>query len=331
MFKRPPFEITARILNSVQDISLLLGKHLDNFQIHSNIRLRKSNNIRTIKSTVAIEGNSISLEQVTDILNGERIVAPEREIREVKNAISVYEKFNEFDAFRLDDLLNAHDIMMKGLTEESGKFRSTGVCIMKGNECMHLAPPPIEVSGLISNLFSYLTESEDSLLIKSCVFHYELEFIHPFCDGNGRMGRLWQQLILAKLHPIFKLVCIEELLEKFQSEYYAALQRSDQKGSSEDFVEFMLGIIREALKRLNIKPSDKSNYKARLNYARNMLTDFKRSDYMEIFQEISTATASRDLANGVKSGILKKSLTNNQTMYTFTEEDIKKFNSSTIT
>lgn len=278
MFKRPPLEITSCILNSIQDISLLLGKHSNNFQIHSNIRLRKSNNIRTIKSTVAIEGNSISLEQVTDILNGARIVAPEKEIREVKNAISVYKKFNEFDAFRLDDLLNAHDIMMKGLTEESGKFRSTGVCIMKGNECIHLAPPAIEVSRLISNLFSYLTESEDSPLIKSCVFHYWLEFIHPFCDGNGRMGRLWQQLILTKLHPIFKLVCIEELLEKFQAEYYAALQRSDQNGSSEDFVEFMLGIIREALKQLNIKSNDKNNYKSRLHYARNMLTNFKRSE-----------------------------------------------------
>ena len=147
------------------------------------------------------------------------------------------------------------------------------------------------------------------------------EKIHPFCDGNGRIGRLWQQLILAKLHPIFKLVCIEELLEKFQSEYYAALQRSDQKGSSEDFVEFMLGIIREALRQLNLKPNDRNNCEARLNYARNLLTTFKRSDYMKLFSEISTATASRDLANGVKSGILKKSRSNNQTVYAFIDKN----------
>ena len=322
MFKKPPLEITACILNTVQDISLLLGRYSDNFQIHSNIRLRKANNIRTIKSTVSIEGNTMSLDQVTDVLNGERIIAPEREIREVKNAIAVYERFNEFDAFCLDDLLKAHGIMMKGLTEGAGDFRSTGVCIMKDRQCIHVAPPAIEVSGLIANVFSYLQESEDSLLVKSCVFHYELEFIHPFSDGNGRMGRLWQQLILTKLHPIFKLVCVEELLEKFQSEYYAALQRSDQKGSSEDFVEFMLGIIKEALKQLKLEPNIENNGKSRLNYARSFLTTFKRSDYMNIFPQISTATASRDLASGVKSGILRKSQSNNQTMYVFAEGDL---------
>ena len=321
MFKKPPLEITSCILNTVQDISLLLGKYTDDFQIHSNIKLRKTNNIRTIKSTVSIEGNSMSLEQVTDILNGERVIAPEKEIREVKNAISVYEKFNEFDAFCVDDLLKAHGIMMKGLTKEAGDFRSTGVCIMKGGQCIHVAPPATEVSGLIANMFSYLKESDDSLLIKSCVFHYEFEFIHPFCDGNGRMGRLWQQLILAKLHPIFKLVCIEELLERFQPEYYAALRRSDEKGSSEDFVEFMLGIIKEAIKQLKLKPSIENNFESRLNYARDLLTVFKRADYMKIFPGISTATASRDLASGVKKGILEKSQSNNQTMYMFVRED----------
>lgn len=320
MFKKPPLRITSCILNTVQDISLLLGRYSDNFQIHSNVKLRKANHIRTIKSTVSIEGNSMSLEQVTDVLNGQRIIAPEREIREVKNAISVYERFNEFDAFCLNDLLKAHGIMMKGLTEESGNFRSTGVCIMRGIQCIHIAPPATEVSGLIANIFSYLKESDDSLLIKSCVFHYEFEFIHPFCDGNGRIGRLWQQLILAKLHPIFKLVCIEELLEKFQSEYYAALQRSDKKGSSEDFVEFMLEIIKEALKQLKLKPNIENNYESRLSYAQGLLTNFKRSDYMKIFPEISTATASRDLANGVKSGILKRSQSNNQTVYMFNRE-----------
>lgn len=321
MFKKPPLKITACILNTVQDISLVLGRYSDNFQIHSNIRLRKANNIRTIKSTVSIEGNTMSLDQVTDVLNGERIIAPEKEIREVKNAIDVYERFNELDAFCLDDLLKAHGIMMKGLTEEAGNFRRSGVCIMKGNQCVHVASPPIEVSWLIANVFSYLRESEDSLLVKSCVFHYELEFIHPFCDGNGRMGRLWQQLILTKLHPIFKLVCVEELLEKFQSEYYATLQRSDQKGSSEEFVEFMLGIIKEALKQLKLEPSIENNGEFRLNYARSFLSIFKRSDYMKIFPQISTATASRDLASGVKSGILRKSQSNNQTMYVFAKVD----------
>lgn len=324
MFTEPRLTLTSRILNEIQEISLLLGKYYDKFQIHSNIKLRKANHIQTIKSTVSIEGNSMSLDQVTDILNGERIVAPEREIKEVKNAIAVYERFNEFDSFNVDDLLRAHGIMMEGLTEDAGKFRRRGVCVMKGSICIHIAPLATEVSKLMDNLFVYLRESEDSFLVKSCVFHYELEFIHPFCDGNGRMGRLWQQLILARWHPIFKLVCIEELLEKFQGEYYNALRSSDIKGSSEDFVEFMLRIIKEAIKRLNVEPVI-DNYESRLNYAKGLIDNFKRSDYIRLFTKISTATASRDLSTGVKLGILEKFSAKNQTKYRFVKNNFKKY------
>lgn len=318
MFQTPPLKITTEIVNLVQEVSLLLGSipRID-YDSYSDIKLRKKNSIRTVKSTVSIEGNSLSLEQVTDILNGVRVVAPKNELLEVKNAISVYEQMDAFDAFNIDHLLLAHKIMMTGLTKEAGNFRNSGVGIVKENHCIHIAPPPLEVSGLISNLFTYLTESQDNLLIKSCVFHYEFEFIHPFCDGNGRIGRLWQQLILSKMHPVFKIICVEELLEKNQEKYYSALRISDNEGSSERFVEFMLNIIKTALENSPCLIPAENNFRTRLLYAKNSINNFKRADYMKIFPNISTATASRDLINGVKSGILKKNNSKNQTTYSF--------------
>lgn len=318
MFQKPPLKMTTAIVNLVQDISLLLGSipRLD-YSIYSDVKLRKKNSIRTVKSTVSIEGNSLSLEQVTDILNGVRVVAPKNELLEVKNAISVYEQMDAFDAFNIDHLLLAHKIMMTRLTKEAGNFRNSGVGIVTENHCIHIAPPPLEVSGLISNLFTYLTESQDNLLIKSCVFHYEFEFIHPFCDGNGRIGRLWQQLILSKMHPVFKIICVEELLEKNLEKYYNALRSSDNNGSSETFVEFMLNMIKTALENSHRLIPVENNFRTRLLYAKNYINDFKRADYMKLFLNISTATASRDLINGVKSGILKKNNSKNQTTYSF--------------
>lgn len=255
---------------------------------------------------MAIEGNSLSLEQVTNILNGKRIIAPQKEITEVKNAMAVYEKFDEFDAFDQNSLLYAHSLMMRDLADNAGKFRSEGVGIFKEDEAVHKASPYIEVSRLISNLFSYLKESENSLLIKSCVFHYEFEFIHPFSDGNGRMGSLWQQLILAKLHSVFRLVCIEELLEKYQKEYYEALHKSDLVGSSESFIEFMLEVILEVVKQTNswIGAFVGNNFMDRLFYAKNFIDKFKRAEYQKLLPGISSATASRDLEKGVRNGIL---------------------------
>lgn len=322
MFKKPPFEITPQIVDHIQNIFLLLGRLGQNsFKVHGDIKLRKANSIRSIKSSMAIEGNSLSLDQVTDILNGQKIIAPKKDITEVKNAISVYEKFDEFDAFVLNSLLHAHKLMMTDLVEAAGNFRTGGVGIFKGNEAIHIAPPYLEVSGLLANLFAYLKDSNDSLLIKSCVFHYEFEFIHPFNDGNRRIGRLWQQLILSKLHSVFKLVCVEELLEKYQIEYYEALHNSDLAGSSELFIEFMLGVILEALRKTssNIKMSIGNNFMDRLIYAKNFIDNFKRSEYLQLISGISTATASRDLLNGVKNGTLKKVNSGNQAIYVFTK------------
>ncbi len=320
MFKKPPFQATSKIIDLVQNISLILGSlSYNSFKTHSDIKLRKANSIKSIKSSLAIEGNSLSLEQVSDILNGHKIIAPKKDIIEVKNAISVYEIFEHLDALNIEDLLKSHELMMNNLVENAGNFRNTSVGILKGKKVVHIAPPHKDVSGLMANLFSYLKNAEDSLLIKSCVFHYEFEFIHPFSDGNGRIGRLWQQLILSILHPIFKIVCIEELLEKYQSEYYEALRNSDLSGSSEFFAEFMLEIILQALQQLKSKIGINipNNFVDRLYYAKNFIDNFKRSEYMQLMPELSTATASRDLINGVKNGILEKSNSKNQTIYFF--------------
>jgi Fic family protein len=259
------------------------------------------------------------IEQVSGILNGQVVVAPKNDIVAVKNAMTAYEMFDLIDAFNIDDLLKIHGIMMKDLLSDAGNFRQSGVGLFEGKEVIHVAPPHKNVSGLMADLFTYLDEPNDGLLIKSCVFHYEFEFIHPFLDGNGRMGRLWQQLILAKQHPVFKLVCIEELLEKYQREYYEALQKSDHAGSSEKFIEFMLSVILQSLEILEkqIQSTGEGKFEDRLTYAKNFLDHFKRKDYLSLFKKISPATASRDLIGGVKQGILETENDKNQTVYKF--------------
>ena len=312
-------------MDLTQSIFFELGKiEPKNYKVKNDIKLRKSNRIKTIKSSVSIEGNSLSIEQVTDVLNGKKVIAPSKDLIEVKNAILTYEQFDTLNALKIEDLLNAHKLLMNQLTDIPGEFRNSQIAVFKDNEPIHIAPPPLKVPELMANLFEYLRKSDDSFLIKSCVFHYELEFIHPFCDGNGRMGRLWQQVLLVRVHPIFKLVCIEELLEQSQKDYYDALHNSDINGRSTFFIEFMLKIILNALQQLNtkLKCCINNTFEDRLSYAKSLLTNlklekFKRQDYMRLFPNISTATASRDLINGVKNGILEKSNTGNQTTYRF--------------
>ncbi|MDR1031959.1 MAG: Fic family protein [Holosporales bacterium] len=320
MFKKPPFRMTSIIIDCIQKICIILGR-IDycNFRVHSDVHLRKITNIRSVKSSLAIEGHSLMIEQVSDILNGQVVIAPQHDIIAVKNAMSVYEMFDLIDAFSIDDLVKVHGIMMKDLLPDAGNFRQSGVGLFKGKQVVHVAPPHKNVSRLMADLFTYLKGSDDSLLIKSCVFHYEFEFIHPFLDGNGRMGRLWQQLILARQHPVFKLVCIEELLEKYQSEYYDALHESDLAGSSEKFIEFMLNIILQSLAILEtqIQPAGGGKCEDRLAYAKGFLDNFRRKDYLNLFKKISPATASRDLINGVKRSILETTNNKNQTIYKF--------------
>ena len=246
---QPNFSVSAQAVSMVAEISALIERYIITREAAESLKLRRANKIKTIQSSLAIEGNSLSIKQVTDILDGKRVVAPLREIQEVKNAIAAYDLFDQLDPYSSKDLLNAHKVMMAALIDEPGKFRSGGVGVFDGKKAVHIAPPAEFVPGLIKDLFKWLKQAPDHLLIKSCVFHYEFEFIHPFADGNGRLGRLWQSLILTKLHPLFQHLPIETMVHDRQMEYYQAINASSAKNDCGIFVDFMLKEILNALKQ----------------------------------------------------------------------------------
>ena len=212
------------------------------------LHLRKVNRIRTIHSSLAIEGNKLTEDEVRDIINGKNIVAPLKEIQEVKNAIKTYEMYPYLDAFKEEDLLKAHAQMMEAIIDYPGRYRHSGVGVFSEQGLVHMAPPADRVPYLMEDLFAWLRQSNDHLLIRSCVFHYEFEFIHPFADGNGRMGRLWQSLILGKLHPLFEHLPVENMVFPNQQAYYDAITASTQAADSGVFIDFMLSEILETLK-----------------------------------------------------------------------------------
>ncbi len=212
--------------------------------------LRRINRIRTIQGSLAIEGNTLSEEQITAIMDGKRVVAPPREIQEARNAIEAYDRLEQWDPYRETDLLAAHETMMRGLVDVPGCYRSGGVGVMGRDRIIHVAPPAGRVTALMGDLFAWIKTSERHPLVASSIFHYELEFIHPFADGNGRMGRLWQTLLLSQWHPVFATAPVESMVRAHQHEYYTALNRSTKKGDSAPFVEFMLDVIRETLEHM---------------------------------------------------------------------------------
>nr|MBC8479057.1 Fic family protein [FCB group bacterium] len=271
--------------------------------------LRKRNRIKTIQSSLEIEGNTLTEEQITDLVNDKRVLAPQKDILEVKNAIEVYRKLDDFDIYDLTSICQAHEILMLGLVVEPGKLRSSSVGIVKGNEVTHIAPPGRRVAPLIAELFEYLKNDSDLLLIKSCVFHYEFEFIHPFLDGNGRIGRLWQTLILKEHSSVFEFLPIEVLIKEMQYEYYSVLEQSDQSGNSTAFVEFMLAVINDALEDLLGMQNVSLTNKGRIERFRDIVKNkfFTRQDYLRAFKQISSATASRDLSFAVHKGLIEKS------------------------
>lgn len=244
----PPFTVSAEAINMVAKISAQMERYAIRLEQEDSLRLRKANRIKTIHSSLAIEGNTLSENDVRDILDGKHIVAPIRQIQEVKNAIKTYELYPTLDAFKEKDLFRAHGVMMQALVDHPGKYRHGGVGVYGENGLVHLAPPADRVPQLMGDLFDWLKKSKDHLLIRSCVFHYEFEFIHPFLDGNGRMGRLWQSLILGKLHPLFEHLPVENMVYANQQQYYDAIAASTQAGQSGPFIDFMLGEIFKALK-----------------------------------------------------------------------------------
>ena len=249
---KPPFHMTDRITNLVAEISEQIGRIRVLSHGNLNPHLRKENRIRTIHSSLAIEHNSLSLEQVTAIVDGRHILGNPNEIREVKNAYDAYEMMLSLNPYSVKDLLKAHRMMMEELIPENGKFRSGGVGVFDGNVVVHMAPPARLVPGEIDELFAWYRSSEIHPLIRSAIFHYEFEFIHPFADGNGRMGRMWHSLLLGKWNELFYWLPIEELIRSRQQEYYEALGKSDKEADSSAFVELMLEIILDTLKETTV-------------------------------------------------------------------------------
>ena len=244
----PSFTVSAEAINLIAEISALIERYAIRLEQEDGLRLRKANRIKTIHSSLAIEGNTLSEDEVRDILEGKIVVAPLRQIQEVKNAIATYDLYPSLDAFKEKDLLKAHGVMMQALVDHPGRYRSGGVGVFGEKGLVHLAPPADRVPMLMSDLFAWLKSSKDHLLIRSCVFHFEFEFIHPFIDGNGRMGRLWQSLILGKLHPLFEHLPVENMVYANQQAYYNAIGVSSKLGQSGPFIDFMLMEIFKSLK-----------------------------------------------------------------------------------
>ena len=313
---KPPYDITPTILKLITAISEKLGEVNATFLTKQSPQLRKQNRIKTIHSSLQIEGNTLTEEQITALLDNKRVIGPEKDIIEVVNAIKVYEKLNHYNFTSEKSFLKAHFALMNGLIKNAGTYRNQGVGIVKGTKVEHVAPPADNVPFLMKNLFDYLQDEEELTLIKSCVFHYEMEFIHPFLDGNGRMGRLWQTLILMSEYPIFELLPFETLISTTQKAYYESLSLSDKSGKSTFFIEYMLDVIDKSLANLLnynhriFKDVDRLDYFLKLG-----IKEFSRKNYMDTFKDISSATASRDLKKGIELKLFKSIGTLNKTRY----------------
>ena len=310
--KQPPFEITNKMIHEVAEIAELVGKLTSTNQLSTNPTLRRTNRIRTIHGSLAIEQNTLSLEQVTAVLNGKRVIAPPKDIAEVKNAYEIYEMMDTLNPYSVDDLLNAHAVMTRDLVVESGCFRSgpVGVVDKQGN-ILHFGTLPDYVPGLVSELLDWIKDSDFHMLIKSCVFHYELELIHPFADGNGRIGRLWHTLLLTQWKPMFAWLPVESIIHDRQDEYYNAINRSNYEGESTAFIEFMLSAIKaalmEAIQTSGIAESMSTDelrwYKIERFLKKNGI--ITNADVRQLFQ-VSSATSNRILAKLVDEGKINK-------------------------
>ena len=309
--KKPPFEITNSILDKIAEIAELVGQVSATSGLTTNPTLRRTNRIRTIYSSLAIEQNTLSLDQVTAVLDGKRVLAPPKDIAEVKNAYEIYDMMDSLDPYSVDTLLDAHGVMTRGLVEEAGCFRSrpVGVVDKQGN-ILHFGTLPAYVPGLTMELLDWVRDSDYHMLIKSCVFHYELEVIHPFSDGNGRIGRLWHTLLLTQWKPLFAWLPVESMIHDRQDEYYAAINQSNFEGESTVFIEFMLSAIKEALLDAidtgtteNMTTDELRWYKIERFLRKNaMITN---ADVREMFG-VSAATANRILAKLTDNGKLQK-------------------------
>ena len=311
---KPPFEITNTIINSIIEIAELAGQLTSMDKLSNNPVLRRTNRIRTIHGSLAIEQNTLSLEQVTAVLNGRQVLAPPKDIAEVKNAYEIYEHLDQLNPYSVDDLLTAHGVMTRGLVEESGVFRSRPVGVVnKDGHILHFGTLPEYVPNLVMELLDWVRDSDVHILIRGCVFHYEFELIHPFVDGNGRVGRLWHTLLLSPWNPAFAWLPVESMIYAHQQEYYAAINASNEAGESTVFIEFMLSTIQASLVdaiRTSDEMSDGKTNKAAIR--RKQIKMFLESHPfimnadVRTLCNVSAATASRILAELVKEKTLVK-------------------------
>ena len=288
----PPYKITSKILKLSTQISEELTKLQFTGTQKINPMLRKKNRIKTLAGTLEIEGNFLGEEKITAIIEGKRVLGTVKELAEVQGAIKAYEKLDSYRYDELDDLLLAHKILMDEILTTAGSFRSVNVKVGE-----HVAPQPSMVNELMISLFSWLNNSDEHMLLKSCIFHYEFEFIHPFSDGNGRIGRLWQSVILNNFNPIFSLLPTESIVRDYQEEYYKAIEDSTELGESTPFIEFMLEMIFKSI-QTTLKSDQKSNYKSDQKVLALMKENSKITIY-ELMEKLSMSES------GIKKVIKK--------------------------
>jgi len=306
---KPPFQITPRVLALCTDIARLIGRCEGLSDARPQPQLRRQNRIRTVQGSVAIEGNTLSLAQVTAILDGEKVLGPTREVLEAHNAIAAYQRAPRWRGTSVRDLLTAHRMMMAGLIPDAGHWRSRDIGVIRSSKVGHVAPRAGRVPQLMRALLSFIARDRAApRIVKACIFYYELEFIHPFSDGNGRLGRLWQHVILLGESPAFAYVPTESIIKRRQRDYYAALAACDQAGDSTVFVEFVLEALLEALTEFaaELRPATPDADERLVLAGRHFDGElFSRKDYLALHRGIGTATASRDLRRGVDSGVLR--------------------------
>ena len=312
--KNPPFELTSQIVSLVAEIAELVGRVSSTDRLSVNPALRRSNRIKTVYGSLAIEQNTLTLDQVTAVLDGKRVLAPPKDIAEVRNAFEIYDRLEELDPYSVDDLLTAHGVMMRGLEPEAGAFRSKPVGVVnQAGEIVHFGTLPQYVPEAVANLLEWVKSSELPMLIRSCVFHYEFELIHPFSDGNGRTGRLWHTLLLSKWNPVFAWLPVESIVHDHQEAYYEAINVSNTAVSSTAFIEFMLAAIKTSLIELtnmsdemSDAPRDKAA--ARWKQIERFLESHDVIQNADVRQlcGVSAATANRILAGFVVEGKLVK-------------------------
>jgi len=316
-----PFQYIPNIINAMTRIAREIGRLEGVNLVHPGPRLRHKNRIQTIHASLAIEGNSLTRDQVTALIDGKRVVGPPQDILEVHNAVAAYRRLAEWEPLSMEALLAAHGVLMQGLVSHPGLFRWEPVGVIRKNNVFHEAQPWPQVAPMMQNLFFYLSQGNDHPLIAACRFHFQLEHIHPFMDGNGRVGRLWQTRLLMRVHPLFEFLPIEHLIHEHRQSYYDALAIGNDTNDCTRFVSFILTQIDHSLEQA-VKGIRGVTLTAvdRLETARTSIGDrrFSRKDYQTLFKTISAATASRDLHEGVAQGILTRSGDKRTSVYWFT-------------